>query len=311
MKHVALPFVIVSMLGIAKSQSLIGNGDFEAYGGGVPADWDVINDVVPTNVAGLDFSTTAVQLSLVGVDPSNGSYLAQPLSRSLESTFAAQVDFKLLTTGVDQAGGRSFDFRLRDTGGNPFISIRVADGGAEDGQLQYFKVSPNAWLQVSGQTELVNSTDEYRLTVIGDVSAGNLTYDVLLYNLTDDASAGGETGISLFHSPTPDADSIGEVRLERGRSNVDYVFDNVIVTDARPWITAVAFDDPNDELDLTVKGLFTGVDYHVRTSMTLSGFAALPGSDFTDTGNDGSEMIAVDADSATRLFALISTGTTE
>ncbi len=227
--------VMLVTVSCASAANLITNGGFESFTGNDPDSWSNNNNVITTQVTGLSGTGSAVQL---GITPtgSNQSAIIQNTSSGITATIFFEFDFRILTTGnVATDGDRTLNFTLRPTDGNtPFLTGRsLFDGTANDGRLQFFNGTD--FISITGQTELFNQSDVYRIMLSGNISGSSRNYDVSIMNLTDNTSAGGQTGITSFQS-TPG--TIGQLRFERGRSNTDYIVDNV-------YLSNVAIPEPS------------------------------------------------------------------
>lgn len=213
---------------VASAANLLTNGDFESFsGGGSPSTWvEAHGDVTTTQVTGLDGTGSAVQIG----NASGGSAAAaigQTFS-PISSSFTLQFDFQLLATGnATNNGSRILNFTLRNSSGDPYVNARTLFDGNNNGALQFYAGGSTAsWISITGQTELFNQSDVYRITLTGqDTQSSSRNYDVSLFNVTDGTSAGGATGITDFHFQN--ATTISDFRFERGRSSNDYIVDNV------------------------------------------------------------------------------------
>ncbi|MBT61928.1 MAG: hypothetical protein CML13_01785 [Puniceicoccaceae bacterium] len=205
----------------AFAATLIGE-DFESYTGGTPSGWLKVEDSVFSAGAGLNGSSTSLQLGITS-NGNNNSALRNNFSSSgaITSTFSLQFDFMQLSTGNDPSNGtRQMNFTLRDDSGS-VINWRVLWDGVNDGTLQYFD---GAWQNMSTQNELINQSDTYRVLLTGDITD---SYSISVTNLTDSTIVGGQSGISDYQSSFTD---LTELRFERGRSTADYLVDNVLLT---------------------------------------------------------------------------------
>ena len=206
----------LSLLTSIASADILIDEDFEDYAGGTPSGWNKQGDSTLSVGAGLDGSTTSIQLGASG----NSSSTALVENFTAVTQFSFQFDFQQLATGTDRNGDRLMNFTLRNND-NSVVNWRVLwDGSVDQGTMQFYNGS--AWQAMSTQNELINQTDTYRVALVGD----NTSYSISVSNLSDSTIVGSESGISDFQVSS----LLNELRFERGRSEADYIVDNVLLT---------------------------------------------------------------------------------
>lgn len=220
---IALSFPLLAIQPLSAA-SVITGGDFESWTSGNANGWLDYDSGDASQVTGLTGSGSAARLTGA---TNAGAALQQMTSSAITSGFLLEFEFQNHSTGTDKNGDRIMNLTLRSsTDANPVLNMRsVYDtGSSNNGLLQFYNGS--SWTTISGQTEVFNQTDVYRITISGDVSAGNRSYDVSIFNVTDNITAGGQSGMTAFHTSNSD---ISEVRIERGRSDFDWTIDNIVL----------------------------------------------------------------------------------
>lgn len=235
MKRPACLFTASLALALSAHAQVLVDDDFEGYSGGTPSGWSIAGNPVLTATAGLAGSEDAVKFGITATGSSttlafiafsNGTDGNQ--IDSSDAGYQLKFDFKMLSTGnVPSDGDRILNFNLRNELATPIINSRVLwDETVNNGTLQFFDGS--SWQSIPGQTELINRTDEYRLTIVGSMGTNTSTssYSVSIYNITDSTSAGSSGTLAYFQN-NPAEFNISRVVFDRGRAVADYVFDNV------------------------------------------------------------------------------------
>jgi len=213
----------------------ISNGDFESWTNATTPDSWERNALAATQVTGLDGSGYAAQLG----SPAFGAAYMQQTFTHVFGAFSMQVDFQLLASGdvtPSVTPSRTFNVGLRQDG-TTIINLRLNEDAATGNPLGSVEMyDGSGWQSVEDaggtQSEYVTdptsgSSDVYRLTISGVINDASSSYDVELWNVTDGTLAASATNITYFQGLS---DHINQVQFVRGRSEGDYIVDNVSVT---------------------------------------------------------------------------------
>ena len=223
------PFVAALSLlsSFSLSAETIQNGGFESWTSGDPDDWVEESALQASEVTGLDGTGSA---ALLGVSASSTfSMLTQTFDGldAISGAMTFQFNFQLLSTGTSSGNGdRTLNVLLRD-GDSIAINLRLD----LTGNLQAYDGSASEWQSISDiggtQNELIpnSSSDVYSLNLTGNIIGAGSSYDLMVYNLTDDSTAASVSNISNFQTVVPS--ELTEVNFSRGHSASDYIIDNV------------------------------------------------------------------------------------
>lgn len=207
---------IALMAASAHGATLVNNGDFENWPSANPSGWGLTSNATATKSTGLGGGNAA----LIGVSSANTD---AHLKGTLTSTVATQGSFNFsidflqptMTAGTD----RGFNVTLRSSGdtvlnfaviGNQLNSTQTSGGTATFAPVSSTALTADTW---------------YRLVVTGD--GGRYTLE--LFDLSSGSSTALITAANQNRWQTYPTSSLSfsEIRLERGRSAVDWVADNV------------------------------------------------------------------------------------
>lgn len=221
---------IVIMAASAHGATLVNNGDFENWPAANPVSWGLISNATATKYTGLGGGNAA----LIGVGTANNdAHLKGTLTSTVSAlgSFAFSVDF--LQPTMSAGTERGFNVTLRSTGdtvlnfaviGNQLNSTQTSGGTATFAPVSSTTLTADTW---------------YRLVVTGDGGRYTLElFDIASGSSTALITAANQNRWQSYPTALNNL-AFSEIRLERGRSAVNWVADNVTMI-PEPSATALA-----------------------------------------------------------------------